>query len=286
MKHTSPETQAKRDAKLKAAGLIATDTRDVRIRPLASVTFDEQLGREVDWRMLPKSPIAGFDLRECGLYDIEHKVPLTANEMRMMINELARLEGSAMYNAEGRFAGSGIQRVNDASLLLGPVVFVAAAGYFFCNKFLSAYDSAYPYNSQFVKKWAYTRMEHRDLERFCMKYRTALNVTNARPLFFLSVSVFLLWCAKTLYPARHGESSFDVTTRESLAWFQHVEKSLKWAYTVYNAHPAYRDEHIVDVDTGSKADKHNFQPLPVLQSKRHLLNELDRLEAQPGGPSG
>jgi hypothetical protein len=256
--------------------------RDARSRPPASVPFDERHAQVVDWTTLPKCSIAGFTLRECGLYDLEAREPLTANDMRMLINELSKLEGSAMYAAESRLYGSGVNRLNDASMLISPFISLVGAFYFLFVKLVSAYDSAYPQHSVIVRRWARHRMDTRELERFCMTYRALLNFTNLRTLFFFGVGCTFVWGAKVLWPAKHMVSPYDHTSRETTSYFRHVEAALKWAYAVYASHPAYRDAHRrVRAEEGlGHAEAHSFPEPPTFKGKRHLLTEVERMNVK------
>ena len=182
-----------------------------------------------------------------------------------------------MYGSETRLLGSTNQRIADAALMVGPGLFGAAGLFFGVTKFPKAYDSAFPRNSMIVKKWAVHRFEGRELEQWCMRHRLLLNLTNARPAFFLSVSVFCGLAAKWVTMAPKQESEFDITSRDSAAYYRHLEASMKWALAVYHCHPAYREAHRRMNENSAEAIC--FVPLPEFTGKRRLLAEKDRLAA-------
>ena len=256
---------------------IHTPTRKVGM-PKASTRIADKESIDVDWTQLPACPIQGFTLREQGLMDVELNEPLTLNEMRMLINEMSSIEARALYSAECRFASTAVGRLGDHTITAGPLGMLGFAAYFAFRKFPNAYDSAYPQNSLYVKWRARKNMTSRELEQLCMRNRTLLNLTNARPILFACLSVFLASGAAYLAGPRGMDGEVDKDTRAALAYFRHVEGSLKWTWTVYHCHPAYRNTKVPHRPGEDGVDNVGFVPLPTFAGKRKVLGEKDRAE--------
>lgn len=218
--------------------LLSLPENDKRL-PAAAQRLDAKKASQVEWSSLPACPIAGFTLRECGLYDIEAKAPLTHNEMRMLINELASLESTALQRSEKRLTPTGVQRLNDATLLIAPYICFAAGTFWGPYKTRQAYDSATPQRSILIRWWWKYRKTPAELELMCARRSVLLNLTNLRVAFFIGTGALGYGLAAFFWPYRRGEGWYDAASREELRYFRHVEDALKWTFTVYHCHPAY-----------------------------------------------
>jgi hypothetical protein len=259
-------------------GAANNPTRKVGM-PRAATSFLDREDWEVDWSQLPPCPVQGFELRDNGLVDLEEKRPLTVNEMRMLINEMSAIEARALYSAESRFASTAIGRLSEHTITAGPLGMLGFAAFFAFRKFPHAYDSAYPQNSLYIKWYARKHMSPRELEQLCMRNRTSLNLTNSRPVLFAFLSTFLTVSAAYFSSARGTDGVIDQDTREAMAYFRHLEGSLKWTWTVYHCHPAYKKSKTVPRRPGEQgADQVGFVPMPTFAGKRKVLGERDRSE--------
>mmetsp|Transcript_41863 Transcript_41863/g.129377 ORF Transcript_41863/g.129377 Transcript_41863/m.129377 type:complete len:294 (-) Transcript_41863:32-913(-) len=246
--------------------------------PTAATRIDDRESLAVNWDALPPCPIKGFTLREAGLIDLETNEPLTPNEMKMLINEMMSIEARALYSAECRTAPTAVGRMADHTLEAGPLGMYGFAAYFGFRKFPNAYDSAYPQNSLYVKWRAKKHMSSRELEQFCMRHRTVLNLTNSRPVLFMTLSVFL-GSLGYLSSRRAGiDSVADQDTRQAMAYFRHVEGTMKWTWTVFHCHPAYKNGS-VPTRPGSQPEQISFAKIPDFPAmKRKVLGERERAD--------
>lgn len=195
----------------------------------------------VNWHNLPTSPIAGFELREEGLWDTDTNSVLTGNSLRELINETAKLEASAHQGADCRLAGTAVYHGFDAIEILYPPGLMLMSAWFGLWKIPRAYASAYPQNSVFVKFWYKDRLTAVELERLCQRRSALFNATNSRVAFMglcCGVCAALGVGAKLL--SGH-EGSYTKSTRNSMQYYQHFEGTLKWLFAVYHHHPAYRE---------------------------------------------
>lgn len=227
----------------------------------------------VNWRDLPACPVDGFELRDTGLFDRAMDRPLTDNEVRMMLNEMCRIEGRALDEIESRFGTStAIAYMNRRNADFAPVALFIMAMIMGPFKATRAYDSASPQQSLLVTKYYRHRMTPQRLERLCMQRRVLFNFTNPRVLV-LSAGAFLLFASSAfLVPHRHMEAPLDSSTRESVAYFRHAEDCLKWLMVMYGSHPVYKQSAV------DKPRKLVFSgELP--KRRLGLLKESDSFEA-------
>ena len=221
-----------------------------------------------NWRIFAVCPIAGFALRDSGLYDLEAKKVVTPDELRGFINEAAKIHARARATCDRDFFMYVRESIKDSAGFIFPGGWLYF-GHRIRTKYLSAaWQRAFPANSllfRFVRKvkdhpdrilsrlffnpfLKASRLAHlttstpRETEAFCRRHRKYLMITNTSVMLYASTVIVSWVWGVTLYYWWRLPNQQMMKTQKTARFTIHSEHSLQWLYAVYYNHPAYVGE--------------------------------------------
>lgn len=238
------------EAEYKTAMRIEQQKREMLSKQLgrshASISGPEldTIARELSWRDLPPCPIFGMKLTEQGLYDSDVGRHFDADDLRDLINRTGKLEASSNLESESRLGVTAWKRVSELSIVAGIFTGGLVIGWFWGLKFWQGYAQAFPRKSVLLKHWHLRRnpdMEPIVIEALCQKHRVIFNVTNPRPMFFLTSGVVGVGMAIFGEVSRRRKDDFRDVNKFIIQRGQHYEGTMKWLFAVYYHHPVYKE---------------------------------------------
>lgn len=204
----------------------------------------------IDWRQLPPSPIAGYELTEKGLFDHSADPPSTVSvsQLRRLIDGTASFEAKAKYELDSttnaHLSLHTRRRVEPlisiACLVTGSYLLFMRAPKLFAQSV--ARDSLLLRGVLRVARWT---PKERWFEETAQRYRWLLQASTEASALAVVGGLALLrvgWQTLDWSEDPHIGTSDGQLGQNTVAYQHHTEAVLKWLYAVYFHHPAYRDE--------------------------------------------
>lgn len=199
-----------------------------------------------DWRDIPPSPIQGYEVGPSGLTDVLATPPhtLSSREVRDLVVSLSGIEETARYAMDVDFpVQMGSRGRRGMELLVNPVLLFTGL-YLMTWKTATLYSSATPRQSVFLTKLlalARAPLPTARKEQIARRHRRLLQATNLRVLLtFLSGATVTAIAWVTMPPLDVIDHGPEVEiAKQTIAYHQFSEQSLRWLWYVYYHHPVY-----------------------------------------------